>query len=81
MPRLVLLLFLTYFLLYEPLIGRHLFRRFAKQVTADPQARLRYYRTVMIGVWAPAVLLLLLCAMRVVSPAGSASAGRTSVPR
>ncbi len=68
MPRLVLILFLAYFLLYEPVIGRHLFRRCAEQVAADSHARMRYYRTVMIGVWVPTVVLLLLCALRVVSP-------------
>ncbi len=69
MLRIVLMLFLAYFVLYEPLIGRWLFRRFAARVSLDTGARMRYYGTVMTGIWVPTVLVLLLCGMRLVSPA------------
>ncbi len=69
MLRAVLFFFLAYFLLYEPVIGRHLFKVFAAEPSAGSQARLRYYRTVMLGIWAPTLIVLLLSVAGAIAPA------------
>ncbi len=65
----ILFLFLAYFLLYEPLFGLHLYKSFIAEPFGGSKARLRYYKTVMVGIWVPSILVLLLSAGGLISAA------------
>ncbi len=62
MKTVVYLLSLAFFLLYEPIGGVIGHRKFMRAAQLDPQARIGYYRRLILEIAAPsAAILLLLC--------------------
>lgn len=45
--------FFLYYLLFEPIFGYWFFKRFVKQLAADPGVRLRYYKNTLLFSWLP----------------------------
>lgn len=57
---LALWLLILFTLVYEPIIGYLGYRAFKERVGEDPDARINYYAKIMIGLWLPAICILLL---------------------
>lgn len=55
-------LVIVFALVYEPVLGYFGYRKFKGRVGQDPRARIRYYGKIMIGLWVPAIFILLLVA-------------------
>ncbi|WP_246943593.1 CPBP family intramembrane glutamic endopeptidase [Bacillus pinisoli] len=51
-------LFIAFLLTYEPIYGYVDYQKFKVRVRQNPDERVRYYKKVMIGLWAPTILIL-----------------------
>jgi len=54
---------IVFTLVYEPIFGYVDYRRFKRRVGTDEKARIRLYGRTMIGLWLPAIFILLLAAL------------------
>ncbi|WP_456276347.1 CPBP family intramembrane glutamic endopeptidase [Bacillus sp. AK128] len=51
-------LIIVFLLSYEPIYGYYDYQHFKGRVQLNPSERVRYYKKVMIGLWAPTVFIL-----------------------
>ncbi|MBM7660271.1 membrane protease YdiL (CAAX protease family) [Bacillus mesophilus] len=51
-------LIIVFLLTYEPIYGYFDYQHFKHRVRLNPEERVRYYKKVMIGLWAPTILIL-----------------------
>ena len=49
--------FALYYLLFGPIFGYWFFKRFIRQLAADPGMKLRYYKNTLMYSWLPAVIV------------------------
>lgn len=56
-------LVILYALVYEPVIGYYGYQAFKRKVGRIADARIRYYGKIMIGLWLPALFIVLLAGM------------------
>lgn len=62
MSTTVFVLFLLYFILYEPISGAYSFKKFLKKAAEHENARFPYYISLIIGLWIPTGILSLFVA-------------------
>ena len=55
-------LVILFALIYEPIIGHFNFKRFKVDVRESQDARLKFYKSTIVGLWIPTVFILLLVA-------------------
>ncbi len=60
MITIIFSLFLLYFILYEPIAGWFDYKKFSKKLLTNPDTRLTYYKTMIIGLLIPTIVLLFL---------------------
>ena len=53
-------LLLIFALLYEPIIGYFDFKKFKVDVKENQNARLKYYKSTILGLWIPTIFILML---------------------
>ena len=53
-------LVIIFALLYEPIIGYFDFKRFKFDVIENQNARLKYYKSTILGLWIPTIFILML---------------------
>lgn len=56
----IFIVFFIYFLTFEPVFGRLMFKGFLRRLASDPGEKLRYYRKALICSWLPAGIIALL---------------------
>jgi len=53
-------LFIIFLIFYEPLVGFFMYKRFKRNLKLNKEAKVRYYRFIMIGLWVPTLYIILL---------------------
>ena len=53
-----IILLILFTLIYEPVIGYFEYQKFKVKVKSHPEARVSYYKKIMIGLWIPTIIIL-----------------------